>query len=184
MSIKYFHKTSLLVSPKWSFLVYFVTCLSIEGVTIKDWPVRWNITGSMWDQVATTNYGPYLSLFNLPYIKIFYKFPTFSIERYIVIHSRTHRQRSYGVMVSTQDSESCDPSSSLGRTSLFSRLKLNLISLHGFQSKLFVPGTDTGLTRTFSVQQKSLRTKKSKILDQCFIILFENSNKKWKKMHC
>ena len=28
-------------------------------------------------------------------------------------------QRFYGVMVSTQDSESCDPSSSLGRTSLF-----------------------------------------------------------------
>ena len=126
MSIKYFHKTSLLVSPKWSFLVYFVTCLNREGVTIKDWPVRWNITGPMWDQVATTNYGPYLSLFNLPYIKIFYKFPTFSIERYIVIYSRTHRQRSYGVMVSTQDSESCDPSSSLGRTSFFSRLFQNL----------------------------------------------------------
>ena len=29
--------------------------------------------------------------------------------------------RSYGVMVSTQDSESCDPSSSLGRTFTFSR---------------------------------------------------------------
>ena len=32
----------------------------------------------------------------------------------------THRdKRFYGVMVSTQDSESCDPSSNLGRTFLF-----------------------------------------------------------------
>ena len=43
----------------------------------------------------------------------------FNMGRYILIFSCVQRQRSYGVMVSTQDSESCDPSSSLGRTLFF-----------------------------------------------------------------
>ena len=43
----------------------------------------------------------------------------FGLERNILSYSRPRRQWSYGVMVSTQDSESCDPSSSLGRTLFF-----------------------------------------------------------------
>ena len=42
-------------------------------------------------------------------------------------HLTSHR--SYGVMVSTQDSESCDPSSSLGRTSLFFSSQIKSILL-------------------------------------------------------
>ena len=44
-------------------------------------------------------------------------------------HLTSHR--SYGVMVSTQDSESCDPSSSLGRTFSFSLKLLPMISISG-----------------------------------------------------
>ena len=115
------------ISSKLSLRFYFVTCLNREGVTIKDWPVWWNIPGPIWDQFATKiKVGPGFRV--LSFCRCVSKFSiNFGMERYIINYSRPRRQRSYGVMVSTQDSESCDPSSSLGRTSLFSRLKLNPI---------------------------------------------------------
>ena len=50
-------------------------------------------------------------------------------------------QRFYGVMVSTQDSESCDPSSNLGRTLTFREKCLNILFSHVFlewQSLMFL----------------------------------------------
>ena len=38
-------------------------------------------------------------------------------------HGFSAAPRFYGVMVSTQDSESCDPSSNLGRTCIFNNLR-------------------------------------------------------------
>jgi hypothetical protein len=58
-------------------------------------------------------------LIHSPLTAFFNPLPGFSFTILKEVSALIYQHWSYGAMVSTQDSESCDPSSSLGRTSHF-----------------------------------------------------------------